>query len=111
MGDAPDKRRLQFDALTLDLTRHEARLGDEPLTLTPKEFKLLEIFTLNPGRAFTRTELLQLAFGPNYEGLERTIDVHIMNLRKKVETPAAPAIEIQTVYGVGYKLVEAKSVP
>ncbi|HEX9370026.1 MAG TPA: winged helix-turn-helix domain-containing protein, partial [Roseiflexaceae bacterium] len=77
-----------------------------PLHLTPKEFKLLETLVKQPGRAFSRLELLERVFGFDYEGLERTIDVHIMNLRKKIERDPAQPIYILTVYGVGYKFAE-----
>ncbi len=72
-------------------------------TLTPKEFKLLETMGKEPGRAFTRLELLQLVFGFDYAGLERTVDAHIMNLRKKLEAQSEPLLYIQTVYGIGYR--------
>lgn len=89
--------------LHLDTLRHEARLRGDLLTLTPKEFKLLVTLAREPGKAFTRLELLERAFGVTYEGLERTIDVHLMNLRRKIEPDPAHPIYIQTVYGVGYK--------
>ncbi len=95
--------QVRFGALLVDFRCHEARLGDTPLHLTPKEFKLLEIFTREPGRAFSRIELLEKVFGFGYEGLERTVDVHVMNLRKKIEPDAAQPTFIQTVYGMGYK--------
>lgn len=92
--------------LAVDFLSHEVRIRGELVRLTPKEFKLLEIMAKQPGRAFTRNELLELVFGFDYEGLERTVDVHIMNLRKKIEPdPVRPAY-IQTVYGLGYKFIE-----
>jgi DNA-binding response OmpR family regulator len=97
--------QVRFGDLLVDFRRHEARLGDAPLHLTPKEFKLLEIFTREPGRAFSRIELLEKVFGFDYEGLERTVDVHVMNLRKKIEPDATQPTYIQTVYGMGYKFV------
>ncbi len=96
----------RFGELVVDFFSHAARLRGAPLHLTPKEFKLLELLTKSPGRAFSRLELLEQVFGFDYEGFERTVDVHIMNLRKKIELdPARPAY-IQTVYGVGYKFAE-----
>lgn len=89
--------------LHLDTNRHEARLRGEVLTLTPKEFQLLVTLARAPGKAFTRLELVAQAFGPAYEGLERTIDVHLMNLRRKIEPDPARPVYILTVYGVGYK--------
>jgi DNA-binding response OmpR family regulator len=89
--------------LYLDTVRHEARLRGELLTLTPKEFRLLVTLAREPGKVFTRLDLVEQAFGPTYEGLERTIDVHLMNLRRKIEPDPARPVYIQTVYGVGYK--------
>ncbi len=112
-GENPAASKIiEFGKLSVDLVKHEARLDQEMVHLTPKEFRLLEIFANNPGKAFSRTELLALAFGPDYAGLERTVDVHIMNLRKKIEKPdEQPAVEIQTVYGIGYRLIEGRDVP
>jgi DNA-binding response OmpR family regulator len=71
--------------------------------LTPTEFRLLEAMAREPGRAFSRAELLDRAFGYDYEGLERTVDVHIMNLRRKIEAEPAQPRYIVTVAGVGYR--------
>jgi DNA-binding response OmpR family regulator len=97
------KQTLHFGRLIIDPLRHEASLCGEPLPLTPKEFKLLETLGKEPGRAFTRLELLQQVFGFDYAGLERTVDAHIMNLRKKIESQSEELNYIQTVYGVGYR--------
>ena len=92
--------------LVVDFKSHEARVRGEALRLTPKEFKLLETLVKQPGRAWSRLELLEQVFGFDYEGFERTVDVHVMNLRKKREHEPARPEYIQTVYGVGYKLAE-----
>lgn len=92
-----------FGDLTIDSIRHEARLGNEVIHLTPKEFRLLEILSSEPGRAFARHALVQRAFGYGYEGLERAVDSHIMNLRKKIERDSEAPLYIQTVFGVGYR--------
>jgi DNA-binding response OmpR family regulator len=94
---------LCFRDLVIDLKRHEVRLQGKTIYLTPKEFKLLETFARSPERAFTREELVERAFGDDYEGLDRTIDAHIMNLRKKIEPDRMQPSFIVTVYGVGYK--------
>lgn len=102
---AMGKPSLCFGELEVDAFRHEARLHGEVLHLTPREFKMLETMAKEPGRAFSRLELLERVFGYDYKGLERTVDAHIMNLRKKI-TPSEDDVEfIQTVYGVGYKFV------
>jgi DNA-binding response OmpR family regulator len=92
--------------LTVDFVSHSAQLRGDSLRLTPKEFKLLETLLRQPGRAFSRLELLELVFGYDYEGLERTVDVHIMNLRRKIERDPAQPAYIVTVYGIGYKFAE-----
>ena len=97
---------IHFRQLAVDFVGHAARLRGEPLRLTPKEFKLLETLIKQPGRAWSRLDLLEQVFGFDYEGLERTVDVHVMNLRRKIEHDPARPEYIQTVYGVGYKFAE-----
>jgi DNA-binding response OmpR family regulator len=98
---------LHFGDLTVDLIRHVVKIHGEPATLTPTEFKLLEILVKEPGRAFSRLDLVDRVLGFDYEGLERTVDTHVLNLRKKIEPDPSQPIYIQTVYGVGYKLNES----
>lgn len=93
-----------IDELVIDFISHEVRLKGQLVHLTPKEFKLLETLAREPGRAFSRAELVNRVFGMDYEGLERTIDVHLMNLRKKIEERPDQPMYVQTVYGIGYKL-------
>lgn len=95
---------IRIGDLQIDLVRHEVQLYDDIVHLTPKEFKVLEIMARAPGRAFSRLELLEQAFGVDYEGLERTVDVHVMNLRKKIEPDVDHPIFVQTVYGIGYRM-------
>ena len=103
-GPTAPAQRLLHGELALDLDAHRATLAGEPLDLTPTEFDLLVLLLRNPGHAFTRTELTEQGLGYAYAGLERTVDSHIKNLRKKTERdPAAPPL-IETVYGVGYRL-------
>jgi two-component system, OmpR family, alkaline phosphatase synthesis response regulator PhoP len=107
-GEAQEKgpAAARFGELAVDFVSHTVRLCGAPLRLTPKEFKLLETLVREPGRAFSRLELLERVFGYDYEGLERTVDVHVMNLRKKIERDPAQPAYILTVYGVGYKFAE-----
>ena len=93
--------------LRIDLVRHEVWLDRAPVHLTPKEFAILAALGREPGRVFSRLELLERVFGLNYEGLERTVDVHVLNLRKKIEADPARPRFVQTVFGVGYKFGEA----
>ena len=93
--------------LEIDLAAHEARLAGATLPLTVTEFRLLAALGRQPRRVFSRFELLQAVQGPDVEGFERTVDVHVMRLRKKMdEVAAAGADYITTVYGVGYRLDE-----
>jgi DNA-binding response OmpR family regulator len=91
--------------LLIDLLHHEARLCGELVRLTPKEFNLLGVLARQPGRPFTRANLMERAFGFDYDGLERTVDAHIANLRKKIEPDPAHPRYVVTVQGMGYKFV------
>ena len=78
-------------------------VDERPVDLTPSEFDLLAAFLAAPGRAFTRAELLDRLQGDAYDGYERTIDVHIRNLRTKIEPDPGKPRYVETVYGVGYR--------
>ncbi len=97
---------LEVGGLVMDLDKHEVTLDGQPVELTPTEFTLLRAFMENPGHAFTRLELIEKALGYAYEGMERTIDSHIKNLRRKIEPDPKNPRYIETVYGVGYRLKE-----
>lgn len=87
----------------IDATRHEVRINNTAVDLTPNEFKLLSVLAKNPNRTFTRAELLEKVQGYNFEGYDRTIDAHIKNLRKKIEPDQKSPKYVKTVYGIGYK--------
>jgi len=91
------------NGLVMNLERHEVSLNEKPVNLTVAEFRLLEALIRSPERVFTRQQLVERAFGDDFDGLERTIDAHIMNLRRKIKTGDSQASFIVTVYGVGYK--------
>jgi two-component system, OmpR family, alkaline phosphatase synthesis response regulator PhoP len=95
--------QIKHDDLTVDLEKQEAWLGDKPLSLTNVEFKLLGVLARNPGRVFTRAELIERALGYDFDGFDRTIDVHVLNLRRKIEADPSHPRYIRTVYGVGYR--------
>jgi len=95
---------LRAGCLRIDLARHEAFREAVPVDLTPMEFDLLAVLARQPGRVFTRLQLLEQTQGNTDEGYERTIDTHIKNLRLKIEADPKNPDLIQTVYGVGYKL-------
>jgi DNA-binding response OmpR family regulator len=96
----------QVGGLTVDPGRHEVRVGDRRVDLTPAEFRILACLSESPGRAFTRQRLLERAFGFDSGSLHRTVDVHIMNLRRKVEPVPTEPRYLLTVYGVGYKIAD-----
>ncbi len=102
---AKQSRVLQLADLIMDLDRREVMLKGQPVELTATEFNLLKTLIENPGYAFTRSELIEQALGYEYEGSERTLDSHMRNLRRKIEPIAGQVTYIQTVYGVGYRLV------
>jgi DNA-binding response OmpR family regulator len=102
----PLPQEIRAGDLHILFARHEVWRGGTQLRLTPTEFRLLETLARAPGRAFSRQELLESAFGYDYDGLDRTVDVHVMNLRKKIAPPPGQEHPIQTVFGVGYKWAE-----
>lgn len=103
----PDK--IQHGELTVDFIKYEAFLGDRPLNLTAIEFKLLGVLAKEPGRVFSRAQLIEKALGYDFEGFDRTIDVHILNLRRKLESDPSHPRYIKTVYGAGYKFSEVSN--
>ena len=93
---------LTLGQLTLNLTAREVTVAGRPVDLRTKEFDLLHVLALHPGQALSRDQLLNLAWGFDFYGETRTVDVHIAHLRKKL---GDDAVTIETVWGVGYKLV------
>ena len=92
--------------LVMNFLKQEASVAGRPLNLTPVEFKLLGILAKEPGRVFSRAELVEKALGYDYKGFDRTIDVHILNLRRKLEPNPKHPKYIKTAYGAGYKFSE-----
>jgi DNA-binding response OmpR family regulator len=90
--------------LVVDRQRHEVTLRGVALDCTPAEFRLLAVLIAEPGRTFSRGQLLSQAFGMDKFVTERTVDVHVMNLRRKLEPDPRNPVHLLTVYGVGYKL-------
>jgi DNA-binding response OmpR family regulator len=103
---ANEPAELRCGDLHVNFLGREVRQAGQVIRLTPKEFRLLEILMKEPHRAFTRLELVERAFGYDYQGLERTVDVHLMNLRRKIEPDPARPRYILTIYGVGYRFGE-----
>jgi DNA-binding response OmpR family regulator len=96
-------RVLRVADLEIDLDGHTVQRGGQPLELTPTEFGLLAALAGQPGRAFSRLQLLEASQGAAYEGYERTIDAHIKNLRAKIEPDPKNPQYIETVFGIGYR--------
>jgi DNA-binding response OmpR family regulator len=99
-------QQFRLGSLLVDFRRHVAKVGDERVPLTPTEFKLLKVLATEPGRAFSRSELVDEVLGAGYEGFERTIDAHVKNLRRKIEPDPSHPRYLLAVFGVGYCLEE-----
>ncbi len=102
----PARAQLVAGALQIDTDKHTVRLDGQPLELTAKEFELLAHFARNPGRVFTRAQLLDSVWGYSHSGYEHTVNSHINRLRSKIEADADHPQWIETVWGVGYKFRE-----
>ena len=96
--------RLTYREITLDTQRRTASVGQTSLNLTPTEYRLLAMFLREPGRTFTRDEIISRVFGYDFDGFDRTVDSHVSGLRRKLDAAAKDRGYIQTVYGVGYRL-------
>jgi two-component system alkaline phosphatase synthesis response regulator PhoP len=96
---------IQIGGLLLDVDRHEVQVDGRSVELTPTEFDLLKTLMDNPGHAFTRLALIEQGLGYAYEGMERTLDSHIRNLRRKIEPDSSEPTYIKTVFGVGYRML------
>jgi two-component system alkaline phosphatase synthesis response regulator PhoP len=102
-GQVSGSHVLRAGDVALDADTREVRVKDALVELTATEYDLLKALMESPGHAFTRLELIDRALGYSYAGMERTLDSHIKNLRKKLEPDPANPIHIETVYGVGYR--------
>ncbi len=102
---------VQIGALRMDIDRHEVTVEGRSVELTPTEFDLLKTLMESPGHAFTRLALIEQGLGYSYEGVERTLDSHIRNLRRKIEPDPANPTYIKTVFGVGYRMTEPEHTP
>ncbi len=94
-------------ALTLDEEKRRMYLDGNSVDLTVKEFDLLSLFMKNPGRAYSRTDLLNLVWGYRFEGYEHTVNTHINRLRRKIEQDPSNPLYLITVWGIGYRFAEA----
>lgn len=92
--------------LAIDIDAHYASLRGEALSLTAKEFALLALFARHPGRGFSRADLLDAVWGPEFDGFDHTVNTHINRLRNKIEDDPASPRYIHTVWGVGYRFTD-----
>ena len=104
--DGPPPAIIRIEDLAVDLANRSVTVNDESISLTPTEFDLLAILARNPGRPFTRAQLIDLVYDVAYVGYDRAIDSHIKNLRRKIEPDPSEPRYVLTVYGVGYKLAD-----
>lgn len=104
-GEAAEPKPMEshFGDLTIHFVRREVLYNGEVVNLTRTEYRLLETMAQEPGRTFSRAELIERVFGFEYEGVDRTIDVHVMNLRKKIEADTSQFRYIVTIPGMGYR--------
>jgi DNA-binding response OmpR family regulator len=101
---------LVFDTLKIVPASRSVSVAERPVELTAKEYDLLECFALNPGRAYTRTELLEEVWGTNFEGYDHTVNSLINRLRQKIETDPSNPRYIKTLWGVGYRFANPSEV-
>lgn len=103
-GEPTPPRIIRVGKVTIDLDAHQVTVGDEAVHLTRTEFALFQALAEQPSHALTRQEMIENGLGYSYEGLERTVDSHVKNLRRKLHQAGGAAQLIETVFGVGYRL-------
>jgi DNA-binding response OmpR family regulator len=102
-NDKDEEAPMKFGELTIDLARREVLLGEEQVSLTALQFDLLATLASRPGLVFSRGQLLERVWGDDYFGSDHVVDVHVANLRKKVEDDPSSPRYVETVRGVGYR--------
>ncbi len=102
-GDTEKMEVLRADGVVLDQSSHTVTVQGAEVLLTPIEFDLLAVLMRTPGQVFTRTQLVDHLSNSGFTGLDRTLNVHIRNLRTKIETNPAYPLYVETVFGVGYR--------
>lgn len=102
---------IDFGPLHIDLEKRKVMINDRLVVLTAKEFDLLTLFASNPGKAYSREQLLNLVWGYQFSGYEHTVNSHINRLRAKIEKDPANPQFIRTVWGVGYQFAEKEDLP
>ena len=102
--EEPAAQALEAGAVRLDPAAHRVTLAGEEVVLTPSEFDILHLLMAHPGQAFSRAQIIEQGLGYDYAGLERTVDSHVKNLRRKLQSGDDQAELIETVFGVGYRV-------
>jgi DNA-binding response OmpR family regulator len=95
---------LESGPFTVDIRQRTVGVDGTQITLTPTEFRLIALLVREPGRTFTREQIIDRVFGYDFDGFDRTVDAHMSSLRRKVDAVPGTAKRIQTVYGSGYRL-------
>jgi len=106
---APVRKTYRFGDIVFEVNAQRCVTGDRIIPLTPTEHALLEVLVRHPGQVLSRMQLLEAAHLGAYDGVERTIDVHIHNLRRKLERDPSHPIYIQTVFGAGYRFSDEEA--
>ncbi len=107
--EAPETgpEEISYGDVTVSLKQYAARVGGAAVSLTPTEFRILALFMREPGRTFTREQIIDGALGYDFDGFDRTVDAHVANLRRKLNLEPGAREYIHTAYGVGYRFGDA----
>ena len=105
--DATQPPTIEYDGMFIDFAKRVVAVDERTVSLTPTEFRLLTLLADWPGRPFSRDQIIDGVFGYDFDGFDRTVDVHVANLRRKVESDTRKPRYIQTVHGVGYRFGDA----
>jgi two-component system alkaline phosphatase synthesis response regulator PhoP len=108
-GEPASSKIIRAGCMLIDLDQHQVEVKDQLIKVTPTEYSLLCALARHPGHALTRLELIEEGVGYSYEGLERTVDSHIKNLRRKLTKAGADPDLIETVFGIGYRLTVSEA--
>ena len=101
-----ERKYIQIKSLNIDIDLHKVEINDKKIDLTPKEFEILKNLCSYPGKIYSRQEIIDTSFGMDFDGFDRTIDTHIANLRKKLKLADNHYEYIESVYGLGYRVID-----
>ena len=106
-SDSCTQTSIQYDGISIDPESYSVAVGEHKPSLTRTEFRILSMLAAAPGRPFSREQIIENVFGYDFDGFDRTVDVHVANLRRKIEPNGKKPRYIQTVHGVGYRFGDA----